>query len=100
MCAELLVNHDEQLKARDLLECVPHFAFEHPKIVEMRSMVKERLLWANNPEAYANHYEYGGSKPEDFIKDEQIDELCEYLPRTNFLLEGLKEQHALTATGE
>jgi glycosyltransferase involved in cell wall biosynthesis len=93
MASEQLVGHDEQEKARTLLEnCVPHFAYEHPKIVAERSRVRERLLWANNPGAYADHYETGGSKPEDFIPDDQVDALCEYLPRTNFLLEGIKEQ--------
>jgi tetratricopeptide (TPR) repeat protein len=94
MAAEQLVGHDEQAKARTLLEqCVPHFAVDHPAVVAKRSEVRERLLWANKPQAYADHYEFGGSKPEDFIADEQIDELCGYLPRTQFLLEGLKDQN-------
>jgi glycosyltransferase involved in cell wall biosynthesis len=93
LASEQLVGHDEQAKALALLEnCVPHFAYEHPKVVAERSRVRERLLWANNPSAYADHYEYGGSKPEDFIPDDQIDALCEHLPRTNFLLAGIKEQ--------
>jgi glycosyltransferase involved in cell wall biosynthesis len=92
LMAEQLVNHDEQLKALALLDCVPHFAMEHPKVCVLRANVRERLHWANKPEDYADHYEHGGSKPEDFIQDDQIDALCEYLPRTNFLLDGLKEQ--------
>lgn len=95
MMAEQLVAHDEQLKAMALLEdCVPHFAIDHPRVVGARAQVRERLRWANKPGDYAEHYETGGSKPEDFIPEENIDKLCEYLPRTNFLLEGLKEQSA------
>jgi tetratricopeptide (TPR) repeat protein len=97
MASEQLVGHDEQEKARILLEeCVPHFAYEHPKVVAERSRIRERLLWANNPDAYADHYEHGGSKPEDFIPDERVDELCEYLPRTKFLKEGIRDQIAAT----
>lgn len=95
MMAEQLIAHDEQAKAKILLEdCVPHFAYEHPKVVALRSFIRERLLWIDSPDAFEDHYETGGSKPEDFISDDQVDPLCEYLPRTNFLLEGIMEQHA------
>lgn len=95
MAAEQLIAFDEQVKAKILLEqCVPHFAHEHPRIVALRSFIRERLLWVDQPDTFEEHYETGGSKPEDFISDEQIDPLCEYLPRTNFLLEGLREQIA------
>lgn len=95
MAADQLVGHDEQVKAQILLErCVPYFAMEHPKVAAKRSEVRERLLWAQpmRLDDYAEHYETGGSKPEDFIPDESIDALCEYLPRTKFLLENLKGQ--------
>lgn len=93
MCAQQLVGHDEQQKARILLEqCVPHFATDHPAIVQMRSTVRERLLWVDDAKAFEDHYTTGGSKPEDFVPDDQVDELCGYLPRAQFLLEGVKEQ--------
>lgn len=93
MAAEQLVGHDEQLKALTLLEdCVPHFAMEHPAVVSKRSEVRERLFWIHDLESFSDHYEYGGSKPEDFIPDENIDPLCEYLPRTQFLRDGIQEQ--------
>lgn len=93
MCAEQLIGHDEQLKALTLLEdCVPVFATDHPRVCALRSMLKTRLAWVEDADDFAEHYESGGSKPEDFIADETIEPLCEYLPRTNFLLEGLQEQ--------
>lgn len=92
MCAEQLIAHDEQLKALRLLEdCVPSFAMEHPRICNLRSFLHQRLAWIHDKADFSEHYETGGSKPEDFIADDKIDALCEYLPRTNFLLENLLE---------
>lgn len=93
MAAIQLVNHDEQIKALALLEdTVPHFAQDHPKIVAMRSELRERLHWVDDPDDFADHYENGGSKPEDFIPDNEVDSVCERLPRAGFLLDGIKEQ--------
>ncbi|HEU4656318.1 MAG TPA: hypothetical protein VFR97_02280 [Capillimicrobium sp.] len=97
-CAEMLIAHDEQHKARVLLEeAVPYFVRDHPRIVALRSKVRERLLWADDPALYAEHYETGGSKPEDMIPDEQVTPLCEQLPRVQFLAAGLREQLAEAA---
>lgn len=93
MMAELLINHDEQMKALTFLEeCVPYYCHEHPKVVQLRSFLRQRLSWMHTKPDFEEHYESGGSKPEDFIPDEKVDALCEYLPRTNFLLENLLEQ--------
>lgn len=97
MCAEQLIAHDEQLKALTLLEdCVPVFATDHPRVVALRSMLRERIGWAWDSDAYSSHYEVGGSKPEDMIPDDKVDSLCEALPRTNFLLDGICEQLEIT----
>lgn len=91
--AQQLVNHDEQAKALTLLEeCVPWFAKDHPKVIACLSELRTRTAWVNAPVDYADHYENGGSKPEDFIPDGQIDALCEALPRTGFLLANVSEQ--------
>lgn len=96
LMAEQLIAHDEQLKALYLLEnCVPHFIEDDPNIIAIRSQLRERLAWIRDSSAFQDHYATGGSKPEDFVPTdsvEKIDKLCEYLPRTQFLLEGLKEQ--------
>jgi tetratricopeptide (TPR) repeat protein len=89
--AQTLVAHDEQGKALVLLEqAVPYFSVDHPLVVQARSQVRERLLWAYDPAAYAKHYQDGGSKPEDMVQD--YAGVCEHLPRAGFLLEGLREQ--------
>lgn len=94
MAARQLIAHDEQMKARAVLECVPHFAYDHPAVVGVRAEVARRLAWVDDPRAYDEHYETGGSKPEDFHGDEKIVELCQHLPRVNFLIGGLLEQAA------
>lgn len=89
--ARLLVAHDEQSKALRVLEdCVPHFAVDHPEVVGLRSMVRERLAFIDAPDAYERHYQEGGSKPEDAVED--YAGVCEQLPRARFLLDGLLEQ--------
>lgn len=88
--ARLLVGHDEQLKALTLLQdTVPYFAHDHPEVVAARSEIRERLLWANDPDLYSRHYETGGSKEEDMHTDEQALRVCEQLPRAHFLRDGI-----------
>ena len=91
--AQQLVAHDEQLAALTLLEqCVPHFVVDHPQIVQARSQLRERLSWIKNPNALFDHYENGGSKPEDFLPDDKVWEVAAALPRTQFLYQGIHEQ--------
>lgn len=98
LAAEQLIAHDEQLKALTLLEeCVPVFAQDHPRIVQMRSMIRRRMAWVFDPSAFALHYEEGGSQPEDFHTDEQADQIAEMLPRVGYLLAGLTEQQEAMA---
>jgi tetratricopeptide (TPR) repeat protein len=103
LMGEQLIAHDEQLKARYLFEhCLPHFVESDPAVVAFRSMIRERLHWANNPESFQEHYATGGSKPEDFAAtgtEEQIDALCAFLPRTQFLKAGLLEQAGVEVDG-
>lgn len=92
-----LVGTDEQLKALRLIEdTVPGFAVDHPEIVQLRSQLRERVRPLIDPDGYADHYESGGSKPEDFIPDDQVDVIGARLPRSQFLLEGIKEQLEVT----
>ena len=91
--AEQLVAHDEQLKALTLIEkTVPYYATDHPEVVAMRSKLRERIRPLLEPDEYAEHYATGGSKPEDFIDDENVQPLGDSLPRCAFLLEGIGEQ--------
>ena len=95
MAAEQLIAHDEQLKALDLLErCVPHFIVDHPRIVALRSFLRARLAWIADDAGMTDHYQTGGSKPEDFHDDETSDRIAAALPRVEYLLDGLREQLA------
>lgn len=93
MLAQALIAHDEQLKALYLLEhCVPWFAEDHAGVVSLRSQLRERLEWIADPHSLLDHYAEGGSKPEDFLPDDKIDEVASNLPRTAFLYRGIHEQ--------
>lgn len=96
--AQELVAHDEQLKALTLIEdTVPYYAKDHPEVVAMRSKLRERIRPLLAPAEYVEHYSTGGSKPEDFIKDDNVDKLGDRLPRCAFLLEGIGEQLGVAA---
>lgn len=91
--SQMLVSHDEQKAALDLLEqSVPHFAKDHPLVVAARSELRERLLPLYDPDGYSDHYRTGGSQPEHFVEDEQLDQVAGSIHRCHFLLEGLREQ--------
>jgi tetratricopeptide (TPR) repeat protein len=93
--AQLLVAHDEQAKALIYLEqCVPVFSQDHPGVVAIRSQLRERLLFVSDPALYAEHYETGGSQPEDFHDDARSLEIAAALPRSHFLLDTIRELEA------
>jgi tetratricopeptide (TPR) repeat protein len=90
--AELLVQHDEQLKALELLEnTVPYFARDHAEVVAMRSALRERVRPLLG-EDYVEVYRDGGEKPEVPVPDDKLMAFAGGLPRCQFLLEGLQEQ--------
>lgn len=92
--AQLLVAHDEQSKALTLLEeCVPVFATDHPSVVAIRSQLRERLMFVNQPELYAVHYEQAPDNAPEF-DDEHALQIAEQLPRSHFLLDTLRELEA------
>lgn len=92
--AQLLVAHDEQSKALLLLEqCVPVFATDHPNVVAIRSQLRERLLFVNEPELYAEHYEDAPDNAPE-TDDERALQIAEQLPRSHFLLDTLRELEA------
>lgn len=92
--AQILVAHDEQLKALTLLEeCVPVFATDHPEVVAIRSQLRERLLFVRDHELYAEHYEDAPDNAPD-EDDERALEIAGQLPRSHFLLDTLTELEA------
>jgi tetratricopeptide (TPR) repeat protein len=92
--AQLLVAHDEQRKALTLLtECVPVFATDHPGVVAIRSQLRERLMFADEPDLYAEHYETAADNA-PHNSDEEALAIAEQLPRAHFLLQTLRELEA------
>lgn len=88
-CAELLIAHDEQLKALDLLEgCVPHYCADHERIVQTRSFLRERLAFLKD-DRYAERYESQEIAPEQFVGDGELTGICEQLPRCEVVLDSL-----------
>ena len=90
----ILVRHDEQLKALDLLDTAPHYVSRHPAIVTARSDLRRRMGWAFNDHAYDEHYETGGSKPEDMVPDDFVDDVVGKLTRGQAALEEIMEMVA------
>lgn len=82
---ELLVNHDENLKARAMLDTVPYFAEHHPKVVGLRTFLTRRFE--------AIRYDDESPKPEHWIED--VPGTCAILSRAIFLRRGLREQQGL-----
>lgn len=87
---QLLVEHDEQLNALAVLDAAPHYVHDHPDIVQARVAVRQRVLHATDTHEYALHYE--GDDAEAGVDDLLIPAFCQQLPRTNFLVEGLRDQ--------
>jgi FkbM family methyltransferase len=87
---QLLVEHDEQLNALAVLDAAPHYVHDHPDIVQARVMVRQRVSHATDTHEYALHYE--DDDAEAGVEDRLIPAFCRALPRTNFLVEGLRDQ--------
>jgi tetratricopeptide (TPR) repeat protein len=95
-CAEMLVQHDEQLKALDVLRSVPYYAIDHPRVVALRSALRERIDPLMDAAGYAERYRTGGTKPEDMTRSATSTSWrsATASPGCAFLLMGLEEQAA------
>lgn len=94
--AKVLIAHDEQLKALDVLWAVPHFSFDHPDVVALRSELRERVDHLHDDEGYTAHY-HDASPIETFIPDEQVLEIGDSIPRAHFMLEQVREMAGVAA---
>lgn len=103
MMIEQHLSHDEQLNALAIAEAAPVFVKDHPKVVQARILVRERLRWlledrqAGTRTGYQEHYTTGGSKPEDFLPDDRALEVAAQLPRAHFALGQAQELAASRA---
>lgn len=86
--ADLLVQHDEQGKALELLDaCAPYYVHSDPRFVAYRSALRERLGALTD------------AQPQDErgIPDEELENVVPMLSRAGFLLNGVREQLELAA---
>lgn len=87
---EILIRHDENLKAWQLMNAVPYLVENHPMIVMAKSASRENVLHALKPDEYKRWYE--DEPKESTIEDEQVETVGDYIERAAFTLEGLREQ--------
>lgn len=91
--ADLLVQHDEQGKALELLErCAPYYVQGDPQFVAARSALRERLSDLRSTQEQSGHYL---EATERGIPDEDVENVVPMLSRSGFLLTGLREQAEL-----
>jgi glycosyltransferase involved in cell wall biosynthesis/2-polyprenyl-3-methyl-5-hydroxy-6-metoxy-1,4-benzoquinol methylase len=87
---EILVRHDENAKAWQLLQAVPYFLEDDPSIVRARAEQREMVAHLLRPDEYRRWYE--DEPKESTVGDEVVPEVGELIPRAKRLLEGLREQ--------
>lgn len=90
---EVLVRHDENEKAHQLMEhAVPYLVAENPMVIKARADQREMVAHILRPEEYRRWYE---DEPKDStITDDIIDDVGEWMGRVKGLIRGLEEQEA------
>jgi SAM-dependent methyltransferase len=101
---EILVRHDENLKANTLMqECVPFFLEEgHPAVDRAREDQEAMVSHiTHGPSAYAHYYATNAhERPFEDQYGIQAAKAHEYLPRVELLHNALKEKHVIAADGQ
>lgn len=82
---ETYIRFDENWKAHLLLENVPYFLFDEPRIVAARAMQRENVMHALKPSEYTRWYE--DEPKESTIGNELVENVGDMIPRAKFLLE-------------
>jgi glycosyltransferase involved in cell wall biosynthesis/2-polyprenyl-3-methyl-5-hydroxy-6-metoxy-1,4-benzoquinol methylase len=90
MLREILIRHDENLKAYDLLKSVPYVIEDDPRIVHARSSARLNIIHAVEPDEYTRWYK--DVPKESTVGDEHVDQIDQYIERVAYLAEGLAEQ--------
>lgn len=91
---EVLVRHDENEKARRLMECAPYLAERLPEIAVARLHQREMTLHADDPETYASYYRENPNEAPFELQGVPIEKAHEAFHRIGFLRRGLAEQAA------
>lgn len=89
---ELLVRHDENQKAEELMACAPYFIWTRPEIAMARLDQREMTLHAFQPDVYGSYYRDNPGEAPFELQQVPIPEAHERFHRVSFLREGLEEQ--------
>jgi tetratricopeptide (TPR) repeat protein len=89
---ELLVRHDENLKAAQLLEAVPYYIYDDPEIAKARADQRECVLHSVDPEVYRSYYRDNPGEAPFEVHGVPVKKAHEAFPRLQFLRGGLEEQ--------
>lgn len=82
---EVLVRHDENLKALQVVESAPYYIAEHPAIVQARAEQREMCKHYLKPDEYTRWYEE--EPKESTVSDEWVPNAGDYIERAKYLLE-------------
>jgi 2-polyprenyl-3-methyl-5-hydroxy-6-metoxy-1,4-benzoquinol methylase/glycosyltransferase involved in cell wall biosynthesis len=97
---ELLVRHDENQKADELMACAPYFIWTRPEVAQARLDQRENVLHAYEPEVYGSYYRDNPGEAPFELQQVPIPEAHEAFHRVQFLREGLDAQVEASDTGK
>jgi 2-polyprenyl-3-methyl-5-hydroxy-6-metoxy-1,4-benzoquinol methylase/glycosyltransferase involved in cell wall biosynthesis len=89
---EFLVRHDENAKARLLMDCAPYFINSRPEVAQARLDQREMTLHADDPEVYGSYYRENPGETPFEAQEVPIEKAHEAFHRLGFLRDGLQEQ--------
>jgi glycosyltransferase involved in cell wall biosynthesis/2-polyprenyl-3-methyl-5-hydroxy-6-metoxy-1,4-benzoquinol methylase len=82
---EVLIRHDENWKAYQLLLNAPYIVQDHPQITAALAMTRENVMHALKPDEYLRWYE--DEPKESTVPDEHVEILGDQIERAGFTLE-------------
>lgn len=89
---EILVRHDENAKAGQLMGCVPYIVADRPAIAQARLDQREMVLHATDPETYRRYYRENPGETPFEAQGVPIPDAHKAFPRVAFLRDGLLAQ--------
>lgn len=90
---EMLVRHDENEKARVLMDtCAPYFVWDRPEVAAARLDQREMTLHSTDPDVYASYYRDNPGEAPFELQGVPIPEAHKAFARVRFLRDGLTEQ--------
>ncbi len=92
---EVLVRHDENLKAHQLMDAVPYIVAERPAITAARARQREMVAHYLRPQEYERWYR--DDPKESTVTDDVAMRIPEWCERATALRDGLLDQQRLLA---